>query len=224
MTRSCKGPIHIMSLKPFQYFVELVVNALWSKVSLYYKIKLQAKSKSKTWFRSYISSNISYKFTYKYTLGIILRNQINCNKVDKNCLNVFNLLCLAVGKVKTETTSKIQSCVQNCILWELNLTALKEERLCFHADRYNGFCLKVVTHPITNPARPSLISELVGLPSLVLKSLGKKIPSPPSNFLLSVFSQRTLASRVTANFVFLVKNVYWCELYCNRWHVLWGWG
>ena len=43
-------------------------------------------------------------------LGIILRNQINCSKMDKNCLNVFNLFCLAVGEVKTETTSKIPVC------------------------------------------------------------------------------------------------------------------
>ena len=33
-------------------------------------------------------------------LGIILRNQINCSKMDKNCLNVFNLFALLLVKWK----------------------------------------------------------------------------------------------------------------------------
>ena len=57
--------------------------------------------------------------------------------------------------------------------------------------RYNiiSFCLKVVTHPSTNPTRPGLTSELLCLLSLFLaKIFSQTSPSPPSDFLLSVFS------------------------------------
>ena len=42
----------------------------------------------------------------------------------------------------------------------------KRKDLTQNKDRHNGFCLKVVTHQSTNPARLGLTSELVCLPSL----------------------------------------------------------
>ena len=67
--------------------------------------------------------------------------------------------------------------------------------------------MNVVTHPSTNPARPGLTSELVYLTSLFLDKVFSQTPiSPPSDFLLSVFSFN-LASRVTAIIVFLVTCV-----------------
>ena len=47
----------------------------------------------------------------------------------------------------------------------------------------------MVTHPSTNPTRPDLTSELLCLPSLFWAKIFSQIPpSPPSGFLLSVFS------------------------------------
>ena len=63
------------------------------------------------------------------------------------------------------------------------------KRFDLNKDQHNGFCVKVVSHPSTNPARPGLTSELVCLPSLFLaKIFSQTPPSPPSNFLLSLFS------------------------------------
>ena len=75
---------------------------------------------------------------------------------------------------------------QRCIMWRHLLLSTNQSEIYWFL---NGFCLKVVTHPSTKPARPGLTSELVCLPSLFLaKILSQTPPSPSSDFLLSVFS------------------------------------
>ena len=41
------------------------------------------------------------------------------------------------------------------------MVVAKKDLRSVDKDQNNSFCLKVVTHPSTNPARPGLASELV---------------------------------------------------------------
>ena len=100
---------------------------------------------------------------------------------------ILHILCLILTEKHCSKKVNLQ---YTWLIWCKSQVYSPWSEFCGHSNLFNillnyGFCLKVGTHPSTNPTRPSLTSELVCLLSLFLAKVFSQHHPP---IFYSVFS------------------------------------